>query len=282
MILHKLLFFRLPYRWAAYGDRPLDGFSHASPHEDGENDNDMDRLEREVSSYAGFKSTPRLETLFTSRRLPRTYLVLLESLLNVSPATRPSCEKVLAAIHLGKVGFTSLFFSPPLAYDFFSSPQFNPVQPKSSISDVLASRNAPVADTTVTSSLVPVLRLPITSSPPSSPTLPQLTPPPSIPASHPTPNSAEKESPHSPVRPRQGRWFAFSQQTSGQMLRAFKSGVLALKIASLCLNKGELPLWAVSMLAGLSIVDSLSENVTLNLGFSVLHVAVLKTWRWRG
>ena len=138
-----------------------------------------------------------------------------------------------------------------------------------------------MADTTATSSLVvPALRLPITSSPPSSPTLPQLAPPPSIPVSH--PNSAEKEQPQSPVRLRQGRWFAFSQQTSAQMLRAFKSSVLALKIASLCFNKEGLPLWALSMLAGLSIVDSLSENVTLNLGFGVLHIAVLKAWRWRG
>jgi hypothetical protein len=105
MILHKLIFFRLPYRWAAYGDRPLDGFSHTSPHEDGGQGSDMDRLEREVSSYPGFQSTARLETLFASRRLPRSYLVLLESLLNVSPVARPSCEKVLAALHLGKVRF---------------------------------------------------------------------------------------------------------------------------------------------------------------------------------
>jgi serine/threonine protein kinase len=260
MILHKLLFFRLPYRWAAYGDRPLDGFNHASPHEDGGDDDDMDRLEREVSSYPGFKSTPRLETLFTSRRLPRTYLVLLESLLNVSPATRPSCEKVLAAVHLGK---------------------FNPVQPKSSISDVIASRTAQVADTTATSSLVPALRLPITSSPPSSPTVPQFAPPPSIPASLPAPNSAEKP-PQSPVRSRQGRRFVFSQQTSAQTLRAFKSGILALKIASLCFNKEALPSWALSMLAGLSIVDSLSDNVIVNVGFGIFHVVALKAWRWRG
>jgi serine/threonine protein kinase len=104
MILHKLIFFRLPYRWAAYGDRPgLDGSDANSLSEDDERGNDTDRLEREVSSYPGFKSTARLETLFTSRRLPRSYLVLLESLLNVSPAARPSCEKVLAALHLGKV-----------------------------------------------------------------------------------------------------------------------------------------------------------------------------------
>ena len=117
MILHKLLFFRLPYRWAAYGDRPLDGFSHTSPHEDGGKGNEMDRLEREVSSYPGFKSTARLETLFASRRLPRSYLVLLESLLNVSPVARPSCEKVLAALHLGKVRFSfSLPFRGLMAF----------------------------------------------------------------------------------------------------------------------------------------------------------------------
>ena len=121
MILHKLLFFRLPYRWAAYGDRPLDGFSHASSHEDSGNGGDMDRLEREVSSYPGFKSTPRLDTLFASRRLPRSYLVLLESLLNVSPVARPSCEKVLAALHLGKVRSYVLFlhFSFGLITCFF-------------------------------------------------------------------------------------------------------------------------------------------------------------------
>ena len=104
MILHKVLFFRLPYRWAAYGDRPgLDGSDAKSLDEDDERGNDNDRLEREVSSYPGFKSTARLETLFTSRRLPRSYLMLLESLLNVSPTARPTCEKVLAALHLGKV-----------------------------------------------------------------------------------------------------------------------------------------------------------------------------------
>ncbi|KAI9444187.1 other/IKS protein kinase [Lactarius indigo] len=262
MILHKLIFFRLPYRWAAYGDRPLDGFSHASPHEDSGKGNDMDRLEREVSSYPGFKSTPRLETLFASRRLPRSYLVLLESLLNVSPVVRPSCEKVLAALHLGK---------------------FNPIQPKSSLSDVLASRTVQVSDTTATSSLVPALRLPKSTSPPSSPTLPQITPPPSVPVSRPAPlpdSSAEKKRLPSPTRSRQGRWFMVSQQTSTRVLRVLKSGILALKISSLCINKEALPLWALSMLAGLSIVvDSLSDDVTLNLGMGIVHFAVLKTWR---
>lgn len=266
MILHKLIFFRLPYRWAAYGDRPLDGFTHASPHDDGGKGSDMDRLEREVSSYPGFKSTPRLETLFASRRLPRSYLVLLESLLNVSPVARPSCEKVLAALHLGK---------------------FNPIPPKSSLSDALASRTVHVSDTTATSSLVPALRLPTSTSPPSSPTLPQLTLPPSAPVSRPAPlpdSFVEKQKRlPSPTRPMQGRWLAFSQRTSAWVPRALKSGVLALKIASLCINKEALPLWALSVLAGLSIVvDSLSDNVTLNLGMGIVHFVVLKMWRWRG
>jgi hypothetical protein len=60
-----------------------------------------------------------------------------------------------------------------------------------------------------------------------------------------------------------------------------KSSVLALKIASLCLNSEALPLWAMSMLVGLSIVDSLSDNVTLNLGLGVVHVAALKAFTWR-
>ncbi|KAI0284664.1 kinase-like domain-containing protein [Russula aff. rugulosa BPL654] len=96
MILHKLVFF-VSHRPGLYGS------DAKSLNEDDETSNDTDRLEREVSSYPGFKSSARLETLFTSRRLPRSYLVLLESLLNVSPAARPTCEKVLAALHLGKV-----------------------------------------------------------------------------------------------------------------------------------------------------------------------------------
>jgi len=86
----------------------------ASPNEDDDGKgNDMDRLEREVSSYPGFKSTPRLETLFRSRRLHRSYLVLVESLFNVAlAAVRPSCEKVLAASHLGlALVFTSSLFT---------------------------------------------------------------------------------------------------------------------------------------------------------------------------
>jgi hypothetical protein len=50
-----------------------------------------------------FKSTSALVTAFEARRLPRSFLVLLESLLNVSPSGRPSCDRVSSAIREGRV-----------------------------------------------------------------------------------------------------------------------------------------------------------------------------------
>lgn len=55
-----------------------------------------------ISAYS-FKSNQSLTTVFDSRHLPRTLLVLLESLLNIKPLARPSCERVLLAIKEGKV-----------------------------------------------------------------------------------------------------------------------------------------------------------------------------------
>ena len=50
-----------------------------------------------------FKPTATLATTFETRRLPRAYVVLLESLLNVNPSARPTCERVLSAIREGRV-----------------------------------------------------------------------------------------------------------------------------------------------------------------------------------
>ena len=156
--------------------------------------------------------------------------------------------------------------------------------------DALAPRTARASDAASTSSLIPALRGPITSSPPSSPTLPQLT------SSLPSPSSRPKteqrpaksgEKVRTRSRSRSPVWsvgsswrggFAPPQWATGRVLRASKSGVLALKIASLCVNRDALPLWALSMLAGLSIVDSLSDNVALNLGFGAVHVVALKAF----
>lgn len=55
-------------------------------------------------SMGRFKTAPGLVAAFEARRLPRAFLVLLESLLNPTPAARPSCERVAGAIREGKVG----------------------------------------------------------------------------------------------------------------------------------------------------------------------------------
>ncbi|KAJ7053284.1 kinase-like protein [Mycena amicta] len=94
MILHKLLFFKSPYQYASDGE---DLGSKV-----GEDDK-MGRLEHEVLSYPGFKSTQTLAVQFDSRRLPRAFLVLLEGLLHVTPFNRPSCERVVTAIREGKL-----------------------------------------------------------------------------------------------------------------------------------------------------------------------------------
>lgn len=119
MILHKLLFFRLPYKWASDGEGVRDISRGA---EDGHSV--MDRLENEVRAYNGyaciifsiccvlrsqhrvlprFKPNASIDTLFKSRHLPRAYLVLLENLLNTSTAVRPSCERILQGLHSGMV-----------------------------------------------------------------------------------------------------------------------------------------------------------------------------------
>ncbi|KAJ7752461.1 kinase-like protein [Mycena maculata] len=94
MILHKLLFFKLPYTHASDGE--------ALGSKDAEGDK-MDQLEREVLEYAGFKSSQTLAVQFEARRLPRAFLVLLEGLLHVVPSGRPSCERVATAIREGRL-----------------------------------------------------------------------------------------------------------------------------------------------------------------------------------
>jgi len=96
MILHKLLFFKLPYQYASGGDASGEA---SSPIADCEK---MDQLEREILSYPGFAFAPALATAFEARRLPHSFLVLLESLLNTTPNVRPSCDRVSTAIREGK------------------------------------------------------------------------------------------------------------------------------------------------------------------------------------
>jgi len=68
--------------------------------EDGEK---MTQLEQEIQSYSGFKPSASLVTTFETRRLPRAYLVLLESLLNINSSGRPTCARVSSAIREGRL-----------------------------------------------------------------------------------------------------------------------------------------------------------------------------------
>ncbi|KAF8526599.1 kinase-like protein [Hysterangium stoloniferum] len=83
MILHILLFFRLPY--------------------DHVENSDISKLEQEVLNYKGFK--PSIEVIATCKRrgFPRAALILLEELLTVDPRTRPTCEQIIAVLQEGKL-----------------------------------------------------------------------------------------------------------------------------------------------------------------------------------
>lgn len=101
MILHKMLFFKLPYRYATEGE--------ATAYDEADK---MDKLEQEILGYTGFRSTSALVTSFESRRLPRSFLILLEGLLSINPSLRPSCERIVSAIREGRFDPVTLFIPP--------------------------------------------------------------------------------------------------------------------------------------------------------------------------
>lgn len=76
MVLHKLLFLRLPYEFTE----------------------DLQRLHEEIVEYSGFTATPSLVETCERRHIPRSVLLLLEKLLHLSPDQRPSAERVRLAI----------------------------------------------------------------------------------------------------------------------------------------------------------------------------------------
>ncbi|KAJ3926733.1 MAG: kinase-like domain-containing protein [Lentinula lateritia] len=111
MILHRMLFFKLPWRYASDGvgdsDTPRGTENPGSnppkvrrpPARD--EAEKMDRLEEEVLAYPGFRSTPALIEAFEGRKLPRAILILLENLLNPVASKRPACRKVKSAVSEG-------------------------------------------------------------------------------------------------------------------------------------------------------------------------------------
>ncbi|BEJ13856.1 hypothetical protein CspHIS471_0310300 [Cutaneotrichosporon sp. HIS471] len=82
MVLHKLLFLRLPYEFTE----------------------DLQRLHVEIVAYPGFEATPSLVETCERRHIPRNVLLLLEKLLHLSPDQRPSAERVRLAIDTLRTG----------------------------------------------------------------------------------------------------------------------------------------------------------------------------------
>lgn len=101
MILHKMLFFKLPYRYATEGE--------ATAYDEADK---MDKLEQEILGYTGFRSTSALATSFESRRLPRSFLILLEGLLSINTSLRPSCERIVSAMREGRFDPVAPYIPP--------------------------------------------------------------------------------------------------------------------------------------------------------------------------
>ncbi|KAJ4477160.1 kinase-like domain-containing protein [Lentinula aciculospora] len=128
MILHRMLFFKLPWKYATDGagkdsDIPIGTESsehwrsnspkvRRSPARD--EAEKMDRLEEEVLAYPGFRSTPVLFKAFEGRKLPRAILVLLENLLDPVPGKRPTCKKVKTAVRDGMVSVCFFIVRPTI------------------------------------------------------------------------------------------------------------------------------------------------------------------------
>lgn len=131
MILHKMLFFKLPYRYATEGE--------ATAYDEADK---MDKLEQEILGYIGFRSTSALAATFESRRLPRSFLILLEGLLSINPSLRPSCERIVSAMREGR-------FDPVAPYIPPSNKSLIPLRRKPDESEAVQNEHSP-SDTSMT------------------------------------------------------------------------------------------------------------------------------------
>lgn len=84
MILHKMLFLKLPYQASE----------------------DLEALHDEILQYRGFHPSAEMIDVCERRHIPRALLLLLEKLLDLSPEQRPNAERVkLALSRFNKTGF---------------------------------------------------------------------------------------------------------------------------------------------------------------------------------
>lgn len=282
MILHKLLFFHLPYTYASDGD----GGSAA-----GEGDK-MERLEKEVSSYPGFKFTAEIESKFKTRKLSRNYLVLLESLLHILPSARPSCERVLGGIREGRLD--------PLS----SSPNKNktatsliPISSRTKVEHPLTPLASPSHE--FCERQPEVIRVPSIERPPTpnskekrpsvssnSPILVASIPPLS------TMGKMERKASSQEEDPRPAVWSWSLTLVKGKVVRirlpkivgtrSMKSSILIVKvltISSICAEGRNLHPIATCLLLGLAVVDTWFDGLKISVVLGLFHVFIVKFGR---
>jgi len=247
MILHMLLFFRLPYQ-------------HYSGAKDGrDSGGDIDILEREVQSYQGFHSTPALLSTLESRGFPSAYLLLLEGLLHTKPQMRPSIERVMRGIREGSLD--------PLSLDAQNAGEGTLVKRRSHSTektDEAQRRVSPeISDDVQLAEEVlgsedeedtPILALPRPLPPPSF-----------IPDA---------------IRPLLVPWTDQILTTLPRryFIRGFKSCLLFLKVLMLlflCANSRPEPLFSCFIL-GVAISDTWSDDLWISVLLGLLHVVILR------
>ncbi|KAK7683631.1 hypothetical protein QCA50_013469 [Cerrena zonata] len=242
MILHKLLFLRLPYTFAS------DNVEHDSKRDGKEI---ADRLEQEVRAFTGFRTTPSVRSTFESRRMPQSFLILLERLLHIVPSSRPSAERVLFAIREGQLDplsstsglrevQTSLIpRSPP-------PPMEDTEHERSSVSDYEDANEAGPAAFI------------------KEEALPQ-----------------QSDSTNTPAASRSGALWLGERQNNLRvprviLTRTLKSVVLIAKVLSLyqvCGNNGSLLL--KTLVLGLAIIDTWFDSLQVTLLLGAVHMVIL-------
>lgn len=284
MILHKLLFFKLPYRYAADGDRDddLSGPQRTERRSRLGESEKLERLEQEVRSYPGFRANPDFATAFEARRLSSNFLILLEGLLNKVPNTRPSCGRISQAIKEGKLDPLKENLNPsslssliPLKRDSFGMDAIIESSPDSDVQGELQEQLqetrdiAFVSDSDDTSGSTPPRKSPILGLP---------SPADSFDSVDGTQNDTQATTLRARWRKRVLRLLARHREP---LTRLMKSSVLVGKILSLstmCSNSyGSPRLWVSSMLIGAAMVDAVSEMTLLgHVGFLAFHILAMK------
>jgi len=277
MILHRMLFFNLPYTYASDGDRGSAA---------GEADK-MERLEKEVLNYPGFKSTIDVEAKLKARKLSKNYLVLLESLLCVTPSTRPTCERVLGGIREGKLDPSS---SDQIGDS--STTSLIPISLRKKVEQPLTALASPSHQ--LDERQPEVIRIPsMEKMPPSrdqKPLLPSLSP--SVPTSSSsltmTGKSGRRGSGHDDDS-KNGAWSWSMALTSTRVvhiripkalgMRSLKSFVLIAKVFTLsnvCSKGCNIHPIATCIILGLAVIDTWFDGLKVSAVLALLHALFVR------